>query len=164
MRLKEVMERCGIGRASVYNWMNEKKFPKQVKIGPRAVAWRSDEVEKWIETRKQVSINWHQGIYTCRKAIIFTIEARWTWKQNNKCKSSCNNDWTLKPYTIVAIFLLKTRNLNLIFFLRDYQCLNTHKRKMISLMGISVILLKMRIHPELAILKLTPKCKRDNYV
>ncbi len=57
MRLKEVLEMCGIGRASIYNWMNENQFPKQVKIGPRAVAWRSDEVEQWIETRKQVSIN-----------------------------------------------------------------------------------------------------------
>jgi prophage regulatory protein len=51
IRLKEVMNITGLGRSSVYKFMDEERFPKSVSLGDRAVAWVESEVEMWIEER-----------------------------------------------------------------------------------------------------------------
>jgi len=43
IRLKEVMNRTGLGRTSIYNFMNAGTFPKSVQLGERAVAWVDEE-------------------------------------------------------------------------------------------------------------------------
>ena len=55
LRLPEVMDKTGFGRASIYRYVALKKFPQPVKLGVRAIAWRSDEVDVWIEERTRVS-------------------------------------------------------------------------------------------------------------
>jgi prophage regulatory protein len=45
LRLREVMERTGKSRSAIYA---EPGFPRKVKIGKRAVAWREDEIEAWL--------------------------------------------------------------------------------------------------------------------
>ena len=49
MRLKEVMQKTGLGRTSIYNFMNEGKFPQSVSLGGRSVAWVDQEIEEWIK-------------------------------------------------------------------------------------------------------------------
>ncbi|WIG76970.1 AlpA family transcriptional regulator [Photobacterium damselae] len=49
IRLKEVMHICGLGRSSIYKFMEEGRFPKSVSLGDRAVAWVESEVEEWID-------------------------------------------------------------------------------------------------------------------
>ena len=61
IRLNEVLSRTGYGRTSIYRKMEDRSFPKSVKLGgppkdpsifdSRAVAWIEDEVEQWIESR-----------------------------------------------------------------------------------------------------------------
>jgi len=51
IKLKEVMERTGLGRSSVYKQMSEGTFPKNVSLGDRAVAWVESEIEDWIVER-----------------------------------------------------------------------------------------------------------------
>lgn len=51
MRLKEVMSVTGLGRSSIYNYMEADKFPKTVSLGDRAVAWVESEVHEWMEER-----------------------------------------------------------------------------------------------------------------
>ncbi|ELA9294494.1 MULTISPECIES: AlpA family transcriptional regulator [Vibrio harveyi group] len=51
IRLKEVMHICGLGRSSIYKFMEEGRFPKSVSLGDRAVAWVESEVEEWIEKK-----------------------------------------------------------------------------------------------------------------
>ncbi|PSV44868.1 AlpA family transcriptional regulator [Photobacterium indicum] len=51
IRLKEVMNITGLGRSSIYKFMDEERFPKSVSLGDRAVAWVESEVEMWIEER-----------------------------------------------------------------------------------------------------------------
>lgn len=51
LRLPEVMRRTGYKHATIYNMMNEGTFPKNYKIGPRAVGWNSAEIEAWIAER-----------------------------------------------------------------------------------------------------------------
>lgn len=48
LRLKSVKETTGLSRSSIYA---DPKFPKPVKIGPRAVAWVEAEVAEWIDAR-----------------------------------------------------------------------------------------------------------------
>jgi prophage regulatory protein len=48
IRLPEVMSRVGLGRSTIYRWMNEGKFPKPVQLGGHAVAWVEEEVETWV--------------------------------------------------------------------------------------------------------------------
>lgn len=48
IRLPAVKEITGLSRSTIYA---DASFPKQVKIGERAVAWVEDEVRIWIESR-----------------------------------------------------------------------------------------------------------------
>ena len=43
-RLPEVLRNVPVSRATLYSWIEQGRFPKPVKIGPRAVAWRSSEI------------------------------------------------------------------------------------------------------------------------
>ena len=60
IRLKEVMSRTGLGRTSIYNFMNAGTFPKSVQLGERAVAWVDEEIDAWIldklERRNSIEI------------------------------------------------------------------------------------------------------------
>jgi prophage regulatory protein len=47
LRLGEVAERIGFCRSTIYNKMNEGKFPQSVKLGERSVAWRLADIEVW---------------------------------------------------------------------------------------------------------------------
>ncbi|URL14480.1 AlpA family transcriptional regulator [Pantoea ananatis] len=49
IRLPEVLNRTGFSRAWIYKLISEKKFPKQVKIGLRAVAFIESEIDAWIQ-------------------------------------------------------------------------------------------------------------------
>lgn len=41
----------GLSRSSVYRLAAAGQFPKPIQIGPRAVGWRADEIDRWIEER-----------------------------------------------------------------------------------------------------------------
>ena len=51
LRLPAVMERTGLCRSSIYEYIAAGDFPPQVKLGPRAVGWRERDVIDWIEKR-----------------------------------------------------------------------------------------------------------------
>lgn len=42
----------GKSRASVYRDIKTGTFPAPVLIGPRAVAWRSTDIDDWVVTRQ----------------------------------------------------------------------------------------------------------------
>ncbi|GLO60099.1 DNA-binding protein [Vibrio sp. MACH09] len=51
LRLKEVIALTGLGRSSIYKFMEENTFPKTVSLGGRAVAWVESEIEDWMSER-----------------------------------------------------------------------------------------------------------------
>ena len=51
MRLKEVMERTSLSRSTIYQMISAGSFPKQIALGPRAVAWHQCEIDEWMEAR-----------------------------------------------------------------------------------------------------------------
>lgn len=55
LRLPEVMLRTGFGRSHIYNLMRTEQFPAAIKLGRRAVAWDSLEIDSWITERIQAS-------------------------------------------------------------------------------------------------------------
>lgn len=59
MRLTSVKEATGLSRSSIYAFMEQGKFPRQIKIGERAVAWDDLDIQDWIEGRKQLSQEAH---------------------------------------------------------------------------------------------------------
>ncbi|WP_037006439.1 helix-turn-helix transcriptional regulator [Pseudomonas asplenii] len=48
LRLPDVLRITGMGRNTVYTRIKEGTFPKQVKIGPKSVAWRQSEIHEWM--------------------------------------------------------------------------------------------------------------------
>ena len=48
IRIKEVMDRTGLARSTIYKYISEEKFPQPTKLGPRTVAWVESEIENWI--------------------------------------------------------------------------------------------------------------------
>ena len=51
LRLPEVKHQVGIGRTAIYQKIKTGEFPAPVSLGARAVAWTSDSIENWIESR-----------------------------------------------------------------------------------------------------------------
>lgn len=51
IRLPAVMKMTGLARSTVYKYIAEQRFPKQIKLGARAAGWLLTEVEEWIEAR-----------------------------------------------------------------------------------------------------------------
>ena len=51
IRLKEVLNRTGLSKSTLYQLMKDGAFPRSISIGNRAVSWNILEVEKWINSR-----------------------------------------------------------------------------------------------------------------
>ena len=51
LRLPEVMEATGLSRTTIWRMKKRDEFPKSVQLGPRAVGWRSSDIEEWLNSR-----------------------------------------------------------------------------------------------------------------
>jgi prophage regulatory protein len=51
IRLSEVKEHTGLGRSSIYKYMNDGLFPKSVSLGDRAIAWVDSEIIDWVQDK-----------------------------------------------------------------------------------------------------------------
>ena len=51
LRRREVEKITGMSRSSIYRLMQEKEFPRPVRVGPAAVRWRASDITAWIESR-----------------------------------------------------------------------------------------------------------------
>lgn len=51
LRLPGLEEYSGFSRSAIYRAMEEDGFPRPVKIGRRAVAWVTSEVEAWLDAK-----------------------------------------------------------------------------------------------------------------
>lgn len=54
MRRRDVEQRTGLSRSTIYAYMSEGTFPTPIRIGAKStVAWLEHEVEAWM--RKQIN-------------------------------------------------------------------------------------------------------------
>jgi prophage regulatory protein len=51
LRLPQVFQIVGLGRSMVYQLEAERRFPRRVKIGARAVGWIESEVQTWLRQK-----------------------------------------------------------------------------------------------------------------
>ena len=52
IKLPEVKELTTFSSATIYRLMSEGEFPKQIKLAERSSAWLLEEVNSWIEVKK----------------------------------------------------------------------------------------------------------------
>ena len=57
LRLPEVKRFVGLGRSAIYDKIKRGEFPRPVSLGARAVAWPSDEINSWVDSRIDASRN-----------------------------------------------------------------------------------------------------------
>lgn len=57
LKLKEVLNRTGLGKTSLYALIKNADFPKQIPLGSRAVGWLENEVDRWILNRIEARNN-----------------------------------------------------------------------------------------------------------
>lgn len=50
-RLPEVVRRTGLSRSTIYEMVSREEFPRQVKLGRRAVGWLANDVDEWIRSK-----------------------------------------------------------------------------------------------------------------
>ncbi|OZB36173.1 MAG: hypothetical protein B7X44_07170 [Halothiobacillus sp. 15-55-196] len=50
-RLPSVKTLTGLSRSSIYRLIADGKFPKPIKLGERAIGWKQDDLEAWLESR-----------------------------------------------------------------------------------------------------------------
>ena len=50
LRRKQVQERTGLGRSSIYALIAKDKFPRPVQLSERSVGWRETDITTWINS------------------------------------------------------------------------------------------------------------------
>lgn len=55
LRRREVERLTLLSKTSIYRQMELGTFPVPLKLGPRAVAWRADEIYEWIASRPRAT-------------------------------------------------------------------------------------------------------------
>ncbi|WP_422342707.1 helix-turn-helix transcriptional regulator [Parasphingorhabdus sp.] len=51
LRLRDVQHRVGLGRSTIYRWMDQGKFPKSHSIGGYAARWLESDIDQWIASQ-----------------------------------------------------------------------------------------------------------------
>lgn len=51
LRLPAVMERCALGRSSIYAGVRNGTFVTPVRLSTRAVGWHESEIDRWVSER-----------------------------------------------------------------------------------------------------------------
>jgi prophage regulatory protein len=51
LRLTDVQVVTGLKRSSIYLYMSQGRFPRNIKIGLRSSGWLYDEIQDWITQR-----------------------------------------------------------------------------------------------------------------
>lgn len=49
------MHKTSLGHSSVYKFISEGTFPKQVSLGAKSVAWLESDIDNWIMERVEKS-------------------------------------------------------------------------------------------------------------
>lgn len=55
LRRKQVQQRTGLSRSTIYLRIAQRTFPKAVSLGARAVGWLDVEIEEWLASRVELS-------------------------------------------------------------------------------------------------------------
>ncbi len=51
LSLPSVVLRTGLSRSTLYRLIKQGSFPPPLQLAPRAVRWRSEEIDEWLSNR-----------------------------------------------------------------------------------------------------------------
>ncbi|WP_375748151.1 AlpA family transcriptional regulator [Vibrio sp. HN007] len=51
-RIEEVKEKTGLSRSSIYSFIKQGRFPKQIKLEGRTVCWLESDIDEWLGLRR----------------------------------------------------------------------------------------------------------------
>ena len=54
-RLSQLKKQLSVSRSSIWSWVKNGTFPKPIKLGKNCTAWNSEDIQNWIEKRKNLS-------------------------------------------------------------------------------------------------------------
>ena len=52
LRIRSVLDRTGLSRATLYRKMQQGTFPRQIAISTRCTGWRESSVKDWMKNPK----------------------------------------------------------------------------------------------------------------
>ncbi len=59
LRLPAVKACTGLSRSTIYAYIAQGHFPKQIPLGPRSSGWLASEINAWIEERLKARADTH---------------------------------------------------------------------------------------------------------
>ena len=51
LRRKELQAILGLGRTKIYHMITDGELPKPIRIGPRALRWRPEDIDEWLDNQ-----------------------------------------------------------------------------------------------------------------
>ena len=55
LRRPEIEQRCGLTRSTIYRLMDDDRFPRPVRVGPKAVRWLESDIDAWVASRPRTA-------------------------------------------------------------------------------------------------------------
>ena len=55
LRRPEIEQRCGLARSTIYRLMDEDRFPRPIRVGPKAVRWLESDIDAWVASRPRAA-------------------------------------------------------------------------------------------------------------
>lgn len=52
-RMPDVLRMTGLGKTKIYEMMQAGQFPRPLKLGPRAIGWRPQDLKDWVNSLEQ---------------------------------------------------------------------------------------------------------------
>ena len=52
LRIDDVLTIVNVSKPTLYRWIADDLFPRPVQLGPRAVGWKVEAVNQWVESRQ----------------------------------------------------------------------------------------------------------------
>ena len=54
LRMNEVLRIVGLGKTNLYSKLKRHEFPQPLSLGARAIAWRAEDIDEWIDRLPRV--------------------------------------------------------------------------------------------------------------
>ena len=51
LREPMVLQWVQVAHSTLWKWIAENRFPAPIRLGPRSIAWRREEIEGWLDSR-----------------------------------------------------------------------------------------------------------------
>lgn len=50
-RINQLSEMLSVSKSTIWNWVRKGSFPQAIKLAENTTAWRSEDVDAWINSR-----------------------------------------------------------------------------------------------------------------